>query len=61
MDGLSRMGSLQWVMVSVQQIKYNSQERVEKSKVAPQCHYDWMKDKATYKGLRVAGNSLNWI
>lgn len=47
MDGLSGMGSLQRIMVSVQQIKYNSRKRVEKSKVAPQCHYNWMKDKAT--------------
>lgn len=61
MDGLSGMGSLQWVMVSVQQLKYNSRKRVEKSKVAPQCHYNWMKGKATYEGPRVARNSLNWI
>lgn len=61
MDGLSGMGSLQWVMVSVQQFSYNFRKRVEKSKVAPQCHYNWMKGKETYKGPRVARNSLNWI
>lgn len=60
MDGISGMESLQWSTVSVQQIKYNSRKRVEKSKVASQCHYNIMKGKATYKGPRVARNSLNW-